>query len=106
MDVSESLEYKTLLACKSKLVTAIKLDVSAITDDLESKNLVPINKVPREGIDIDRAREVVSCILDRVKLSAARYKEFVHVLSENHCLGEDITEALENAYSKYALIIM
>ena len=100
MDDNESLEYRVLLACKSKLVTAIKLDISAITDELESKNLVPVDKVPKEGIDVDRARELVSCILDRVKLSPARYKEFVDALSEHPCLGKDITKALEEACSK------
>ena len=100
MDHSESREYRILLACKSKLVTAIGLDVSTITDDLESKSLVPINRVPREGTDLDRARELVSCILERVKLSPARYMEFVEVLSEHPCLGKDINKALVDACSK------
>lgn len=99
--INESTElYRILVACKSKLVTAIKLDVSAITDDLESKNLIPVNRVPREGTDVDRARELVSCILDRVKLSSERFTDFVDALSEHPCLGKDINKALEDACSK------
>ena len=98
--INESTEYRILVACKSKLVTAIKLDVSAITDDLELKNLIPVNRVPREGTDVDRARELVSCILDRVKLSSERYRDFVDALSEHPCFGKDINKVLEDACSK------
>ena len=101
--MEESLEYRTLLACKSDLLRAVKLSLPSLLDDLVEEELIP----PDLGEDqapypcpASRARHLVDFILNLVQLSPARYDSFVEVLRSKHrCgVGKDIVEILQTTY--------
>ena len=102
--MEESLEYRTLLACKSDLLRAVKLTLPVLLDDLIEEELIPPDLGEDKGPYTNRARQLVDFILNLVQLSPARYASFVEVLRSKHrCgVGKEIVEILQTTYnSKY-----
>ena len=101
--MEESLEYRTLLACKTDLLRAVKLALPALQDDLVEEELIPPDLGEDQGpypCPAKRARQLVDYILNLVQLSPARYESFVQVLRSKHrCgVGKEIIEILQTTY--------
>ena len=80
--MSESVEYKTLLACFSRLVLALKSDPVTISNELVETSLFP----PPDG-QIE-AQQLAQRILDVVKVEAARYDDVMKILSKHDWLKD------------------
>ena len=93
--MSDSIAYKTLLACFDKLVLALKLDPVTISNELVAANLFP----PPDG-NVE-AQQLAQRILDIVKVEPARYDDVMKVLSKHNWL-RDIGQILETAYSEWS----
>ena len=92
-EMTESLEYKTVLSCFSKLVTALKLDPLAVLNELVAEGLIP----PMDEV-ID-AQKLASLLLDIIKLSPKRYYDVVKVFSRHEWLG-GIVDILQEEHSE------
>ena len=91
--MSESVEYRTLLACFSRLVLALKADPVTISNELVDISLFP----PRDG-QIE-AQQLAQRMLDIVKVEAARYDDVIKVLSKHDWL-KDIVGILETTHGE------
>ena len=91
--MSDSIAYKTLLACFDRLVLALKSDPVTISNELVAVNLFP----PPDGNM--EAQQLAQRILDIVKVEPARYDDVMKVLSKHNWL-RDIRKILETAYSE------
>ena len=87
-----SSEYKTFLSCFDKLVTALKQDPQAVSNELVAESLIP----PADG-SID-AQKVAQLLLEKIKLSPKRYYDVVKVFSRHEWLG-DIVDILQEEHS-------
>lgn len=100
--MTDTLEYETLVRCRNKLVTALKLDPANVADELISKNLVPPS-VATEMTELtrseDKARRLVECIFNKVELSSGAYESFIAVFTECGWL-EDLVGILNAAHRK------
>ena len=101
--MEELLEYRTLLACKTDLLRAVKLALPALQDDLVEEELIPPDLGEDQGpypCPAKRARQLVDYILNLVQLSPARYESFVQILRSRHrCgAGKEIVEILQTTY--------
>ena len=89
--MAESLEYKTVLWCFDKLVTALKLDPLAVSNELVSEGLIP----PVDGTV--KAQELAQLLRDAIKLSSKRYYDVIKVFSRHEWLG-DMVEILQEKH--------
>ena len=92
--MAESLEYKTVLSCFDKLVTALKLDPLAVSNELVAEGLIP----PASGA-VD-AQKLAQLLLERVKLSPRRYYDVIKVFSRHEWLG-DIVDILQKEHGMW-----
>ena len=90
--MAESLEYKTVLSCFDKLVTALKQDPLVVSNELAAKSLIP----PVSGSV--NAQKLAELLLERIELSPKRYYDVVSVFSGHSWLG-DIVDILQEEYS-------
>ena len=99
--MTDSVEYRTLLACKGELVTAFKQDPLTIGDSMLAENLVPptvSSEIAEHRTTKDMgARRLVECITDKVKLSSGRYKDVIDVLTRHEWL-RDVVAILKSNY--------
>ena len=93
--MTESVEYKTILTCFDKIVTALKSDPVPISNELVSANLIS----PVDCPQID-AQKLAQLLLDKIKLAPKRYYDVVRIFSRHDWLG-DIVEILQAEQSKY-----
>ena len=84
-------EYKTVLSCFDKLVTALKLDPLAVSNELVAEGLIP----PGDG-EAD-AQKLAQLLLRRIQLSPKRYYDVIKVLSRHEWLG-DIVDTLQEEH--------
>ena len=101
--MAESLEYKTVLSCFDKLVTALKRqDPLAVSNELAAESLIP-----PEGESVD-AQKLAKLLLERIKLSPTRYYDVVSVFSGHSWLGDivDILQEKHGIQSREFLPIM
>ena len=90
--MADSLEFKTALSCFSKLVTALKPDPLAASNELVAEGLIP----PVDGAA--DAQKLAQLLLDRIQLSPKRYYDVVKVFSRHEWLG-DIVDILQEEHS-------
>ena len=106
-DMAESLEYQTLVRCRSKLVTALLLDPPDVADVLISKGLIPPS-VASEMSELvrsaEKSRRLVECIFNKVELSSDSYHSFIDAFTESGWL-DDLIGILNAAHRKYSDII-
>ena len=91
--MSESLEYKTLLACYDKLVTALKSDPLGIATELIAVDLIPPLDVKKTD-----AQELARLLLNKVELVPERYHDIVEAFSRHRWL-KDIVTILQTEHS-------
>ena len=84
--MSESSEYKTLLACYDKLVIALKSDPLGIATELIAVNLIPPLDVKKTD-----APELAQLLLNKVELVPERYHVIVEVFSRHGWLKDIVT---------------
>ena len=90
--MAESLEYKTVVSCFDKLVTALKLDPLAVSNELVAEGLIP----PVDG-SVD-AQKLAQLLLERIRLSSKRYYDVIKVCCRHEWLG-DIVDILQEEHS-------
>ena len=91
--MTDSIEYRTLLASFDKLAIALRQDPESILNELVSTSLIPL---PDDKID---AQQLTRRILDFVKVKPSRYKDVLYVLSKHDWL-KDIVGILRKTYCK------
>lgn len=100
-----SLEYQTLLACTSKLVSEISQGPSTVSAKLLDKGFIPPNLHKKMQMialeDQVKASELVSCVTSKVQNYPEKYRVFLEILRGEAWLGELVT-TLENKYSELA----
>lgn len=97
--MSTSLEYRTLLECFDKLVTALKSDPASVAVHLAAKGLTPADGVTDQRTKAEQARWMASEILGKVSLVPSRYDDILNVLSE-HTWLRDMVKILNSTYSE------
>ena len=90
--MADTLEYKTVLSCFDKLVTALKLDPLAVSNELVAEGLIP----PADG-SVD-AQKLAQVLLERIQLSPKRYYDVIKVFSRHEWLG-DMVDILQEEHS-------
>ena len=84
----ESVEYKTLVRCTSKLATAFKSSPISIANELFSKEFIPPevhDKVTgtTSGLSDDiKATSLVKCVTEQVSMCPGKYYDFMALLKE------------------------
>ena len=91
--MTESLEYKTVLACYDRLVTALKSDPVGIATELMADSLIPPLDVKKTD-----AQELARLLLNKVELVPERYHDIVEVFSRHGWL-KDIVAILQTERS-------
>ena len=86
-------EYETFLSCFDKLVTALKLDPLAISNELVAAGLIPPQY---RAVD---AQKLAQVLLERIQLSSKCYYDIIKVFSRHEWLG-DIVDILQEEHSK------
>ena len=92
--MSESIQYKTLLACFNKLVDSLKQDPVTVWNELASAYLIPPPDGPGQLIE---AQQLARCILNIVRVEPTRYDDVMKVLSKHDWL-RDIVKILHTTY--------
>ena len=90
-EMAESSEYRTVVSCFKKLVTALKQDPVAVANELVSESLIP----PADG-SID-AQKLAQLLLEKIELSPKRFYDIVKVFSRLDWL-EDIVDILQTEH--------
>ena len=101
--MSDSIEYKTLVRCRNKLVTAFKLDPVTIANNLVAKNLIPpavASEVTELSTKEQKAGVLVECVFGKVEISQRQYDCFIAVFSEYGWLG-DLVDVLNRTHRKF-----
>ena len=86
--MTDSIEYRTLLASFDKLVFALRQNPESISNKLAALGLMPL---PDDKID---AQQLTRRILDFVKVEPSRYNDVLKVLSKHGWL-KDIVGILQ-----------
>ena len=108
-DMAESLEYQTLVRCRSKLVTGLQLDPANVADELISRRLIP-SSVGSEMSDQTKsndvkARRLVDCVFTKIEISSDSYQDFIDAFTECGWL-DDLIGILNATHRKFFDIIM
>ena len=101
--MSDSIEYKTLVRCRNKLVTAFKLDPVTIANNLVAKNLIPpavASEVTELATKEQKAGVLVECVFGKVEISRGQYDCFIAVFSELGWLS-DLVDILNCTHRKF-----
>lgn len=100
----DTVEYKTLVQCRSKLVTAFKLDPGTIADELITRELIPpgvASDVTELTSSEQKARKLVDCVFAKVELSPkTEYDRFLSVLSQVGTWLDKVVGILNSTHSK------
>ena len=102
---SDSVEYETLVRCQDKLVADFKLNPLRISDALVSTGLVPpsiVQQVSELATMEQKARRLVECVFDMVKISHRQFYRFITVLYRCDWLV-DLIDILNSTHSKFML---
>ena len=98
--MAESQEYKILKRYIPEVETAVKSHLTSLGGKLTSSNLIsPGNYAKLRNLSIseeDRAAELVSLVLDKVKLKRENYRTFLDVLRTSGGHFNDILSKLES----------
>ena len=98
--MAESQEYKTLKRYIPEVETAVKSHLTSLGGKLTSSNLIsPQNYARLRNLSIseeDRAAELVSLVLDKVKLNKENFRKFVDVLRTSGDHFNDLLSILES----------
>ena len=102
---SDSVEYETLVRCQDKLVAAFKLNPLRIANHLIDMDLVPpsiVQQVSELATVEQKAKRLVECVFEMVKISHRQYHCFITVLSWLYGLS-GLIDVLESTYRKFML---
>ena len=101
--MSDSIEYKTLVRCRNKLVSAFKLDPVTIANNLVARNLIPpavASEVTELATKEQKAGVLVECVFGKVEISQRQYDSFIAVFSEYGWLS-DLVDVLNRTHRKF-----
>ena len=100
--MSDSVEYRSLVKCRDKLITAFKLDTVTVANSLVSSNLIPpaiSSEIEELATSERKASRLVDCMFAKVEISHTHYNSFITMFSRFGWLS-DIVEILNSTYSK------
>lgn len=92
--MSDTAEYKTLIECSDKLISAFQADPFSIADKLLARGFIS-PALHREALP----RALVMSVIKQVELNKKRYYNFLEIVQEELWL-EDIKEVICNTYSE------
>ena len=101
----QNIEYQSLVQCANDLTRLIQHNVVSVSTKLFAKGLVP-QDVHDSVLSVDgissqsKAAKLLSCVCDKIKDSAYRFKEFIGVLSEDSYF-EDIVIKIKEVHGMY-----
>ena len=98
--------YETLVRCQDKLVAAFKLDPLEIAHHLDITHLVQpsiVKQVSELATVEQKAKRLVECVFEMVKISHRQYHRFIAALSWFHWLS-GLIDVLESTHRKFMLI--
>jgi hypothetical protein len=102
--MADTPEYKTLKKYMPQIITAIQTDLTTLSVQLLAKNLISEENASRlrnERLNQnDRAADLVSFVLNQVKLNSENYKVFISILKESGRHFDEILKLLEHAYDQ------
>lgn len=102
--MADTAEYRTLKKHIPRIIIAIQTDLTTLSVQLLAKNLISEENASRlrnERLNQnDRAADLVSFVLNRVKLNSENYKAFISILKESGRHFDEIIKLLELAYNQ------
>ena len=95
-----TVEYKRLLSCKEQMISEFSCDLQTLSRKLSEKNLIPPSLEARSNYyntqdDIDKATEIVECLLKKVHSFPEKYNMLIGILSECSWM-DDLVALLSN----------
>ena len=98
-------EYRTMRKCYVKLIDLLKSSIDTVGDALfaeehiseDLRDTLRMNSVKQ----INKAREVVDCLMDRVKHRPSVYSEFVLILENQGPWAKLIVDELNTCYQSF-----
>ena len=102
----DSPEYKSILECKSRLITALKADPQSVITDLEAKGLIPNGCISSsDHSKVDQARQAVYLIMDRLQNSPREFLDILDVFSKHQWLKTGV-KILQDKYGKRSYLVL
>ena len=99
----QSVEHKSLIQCASGLTDLLQHNILSVSAKLLEKGLVTKDvhdSILTEGVSShNKAAKLVSCVTDRVKGSARRFRDFIDVLKGDSYF-DDIVQEITSIHSK------
>lgn len=95
-------EYRTFIACTSKLTSALKAHLIALSGDLLSGGFISQENYERLNMESwepgRRASELVSIVRTRIDLNQQNFQKFIDILLKKPSLHRDILTILDDTY--------
>lgn len=102
MSNHNSPEYKAIIQCSPDLTTAVKDDLTLLSEELLAAGLIAENNVAglqNQFIGRDeRAVQLVGYVRNRVSLNTDNYHSFVGVLEKRKDIHKDILKTLDKKF--------
>ena len=100
--ITDTAEYKTIIKCTSKLTTAVKNNITALSGHLLSNELISSDNDTdlrnTQLSELDRAAKLVQLVRCRVQLSPVNFHKFIKVLEEEKQNYEHIIVDLKETF--------
>ena len=97
-------QYRTILQCTPKLISALQNDLSAFIGELLAAGLISENNSStlknKHVSEPERAADLVEIIRNKVKLDPGNYDKFIEVLKEREAEHESILKILDEKYEE------
>ena len=97
-------EYRTIIKCTPKLISAVKNDLGALSGELLAAGLISEdNSSALKNNHIDephRAADLVEFVRNKVLLDPRNYNKFIEVLKEREAEHETILKILDEKYKE------
>lgn len=97
--ITDTAEYKTIIKCTVKLITAVKNNITALSCHLLSNELISSDNDTdlrnTQLSELDRAARLVDLVRCKVQLNPANFHKFIGILEEEKQSFENIIADLK-----------
>ena len=108
--MADTHEYKTLKKYTSEVTRAVQSDLTTLSGQLFSKNLISEENASRlrneRQSQYSRAAELVSLVLSKVELNPGNYKVFISVLNDSGSHFNDLIKLLEHDQNQVPHVVV
>ena len=108
-DTDDTVEYRTMISCTSKLKTAVSGDLDRLCGWLFAKGLITKDHCSELGNrnieDAKKAAKLVDLIQRKVNLNPDNYYTFIRILKEDSDYYRDILCILNRTYDSQGNVI-